>query len=77
VQAQGIDLEDDAVGAIIERREQALELRDARIRASEVECESMVRLDGESPFGELAEQVVLGGHGQLLSQRLDVEAEDA
>src|SRR3989441_11753830 len=76
VQLERVDLNHDAVGAIVERGEECLELGDLSVGVCEVGDEGVVRFDWEPPRGELLEQLVLRRDGQLLAGRFDVEAED-
>jgi len=77
VQLDGVHLHHDAVGAVIERGEELLELRDLRVGLFEVRGEGVVPLDRKAPSHERFQQLVLCRDGELLAGRLDVEAEDS
>ncbi len=77
VQRPKVDLHGDAVRAVIELRQERLQLRDAQVRGREVGRASMMRLHGQSPFGHRLQQLVLRLEAELLTGRFDLECEDA
>src|SRR5712692_584187 len=77
VQLDRVHLHHDAVGAVVERGEELLELRDLRVGLFENGGEGVVPLDRKAPSHERFQQLVLCRDGELLAGRLDVEAEDS
>src|SRR5205807_1285654 len=77
ITAKSCSVAGDTVGAVVELLEQRLERAgDFAVGGREVGDERVVRLDRESPGGELGQQVVLGRDRELLAGGFDVEAED-
>ncbi len=72
-----VDFHSDAVSAVIELRQQLLQLRDAEVRGREVGGTGMVRLDGQSPFRHRLQQLVLRLEAEFLTGGFDLECEDA
>ncbi len=72
-----VDFDGDTVGAVVERREQGLELGDGLVGGGEVVDACVVRFDRQSPFPQLLQQLVLRVDPELQAGGFDLESEDA